>query len=128
MTFNTIHFTKKQAQLVRRAGLVSAPIEFIQRASLPTNQQANWDTAIGALPGLLDADETVEGVFVETAPQAEIAWDKNDKPTAYCATLHVIVCARMANGGRRRIVLNTQEFTSIPARAALLALWAHLAA
>jgi len=126
MTFNTIHFTKQQAHLVRRAGLVSAPIESIHRDSLPIDQQANWDTAIGALPGLLNPDETLEGVFVETAPQAEIAWDKNDKPTAYCDTLHVIVCARMANGGRRRIVLNTQEFTSTPARAALLALWAHL--
>lgn len=137
MKLTSILFDSKTARLVKREGNVSAPVETISREDLHDEEKAYWDITAAALNGLLAEGEKVISTEINPAPPVAIAFEtvgeeidgqtvEIQNPTAWRDTLNVYVQISMANGGSRRLKLNTEQFTVTAAREALLSLWNSL--
>lgn len=138
MQLTSILFNSKTARLVKREGSISAPIATIERDNLPDDEQKNhWDITIAALNGLLALNEKVISTEINPAPPVPISFETVEEsfdgitferqiPTAWRDTLNVYIQIKMANGGSRRVMLNTENFTVTAARDSLLELWNYL--
>jgi len=136
MKLKAILFNSQTARLLKREDNVSAPVQTVSRETLEESQRQNWDIAITALNGLLAAGEAVVTTEINPSNSFPIAFEEikesfegqtfiRQNPTAWRDTLNVYIQIKMANGGRRRLKLNTEEFSVTAARDALLELWAY---
>lgn len=137
MKLKAILFNSQTARLLKREGNISAPVESVNRETLDESQRQNWDITVAALNGLLSVGEKVVSTEINPSAAFPIAFEEIEEtiggqtfmrqnPTAWRDTLNVYIQIKMANGGRRRLKLNTEEFSVTAARTALLELWTYL--
>ena len=138
MQLKSILFNSKTARLIKREGNISAPMESVDRETLDESQHFNWDVTIAALNGLLEEGEKVISAEINPSAPFPIAFEEIEEtiggetfmrqnPTAWRNTLNTYIQIKMANGGSKRVKLNTEEFSVTAARDSLLALWDYLA-
>jgi hypothetical protein len=137
MKLQAILFKSETACLIKREGNISAPNTHVNREDLPNEQKTHWDTTVAALNGLLELNEKVISTEINPAAPFPITFEDIEEefngqtftrqnPTAWRDTLNAYIQIKMANGGSRRLKLNTEEFSVTAARDSLLALWDYL--
>jgi len=127
MKLTSILFNSTTARLIKRDGGISAPTQSVSRDNLDESQWGNWDITVAALNGLLAVGEKVVSTEINPSAPCPISFEtveeeidgqtvERQNPTAWRETLNVYVQIKMANGGSRRMKLNTEEFSVTAAR------------